>query len=55
MGYLYLFTSKGREGRKDGRERQGRKRMEGRGPTSKARGVEREGGKGREGEEKGSG
>jgi len=30
-------TSKGREGRKDGREGQGRRRREGRVPTSKAR------------------
>jgi len=37
-------TSKGREGRKDGREGQGKGRREGREPTSKARGGEEKGG-----------
>jgi len=43
-------TSKGREGRNDGREGQGMGKMEGRGLTSKARGRggrEESGGKGR--------
>jgi len=31
MGKLYLFTSKGREGTKDGEEGQGREKKEGRG------------------------
>jgi len=39
-------TSKGREGRKDGREGQGRKRRERRGRTSKARGKGRGKGEG---------
>jgi len=49
MGNLYFFTSKGREGRKDGGKGKAGGRRQGRGPTSKARGEGRvrEGEKGR--------